>query len=262
MPTAVMTEPSTTRHHALSQRSIRISRPANEPSWRKRVNGSDANLHGHSIGTRSLVVEMNGDTLLCDHWALPFADSSIDAIDVVNVVEHIRDDLSFYAELNRVLRIGGILTLRLPNAGPLAGFDSLNLYKYFTDVTKKGLRVPETEEIGFRRHLPLDELTEALGPGFEIVRSTTSGVAISETVRFGLLVGLTTFAGTPSRYYRFMPLVNAASKLDGAIKPGNFGFWLHVVAIRTEENSGDCDASDPMEPDASPLPNEVNRGLS
>ena len=42
-------------------------------------------------------------------WALPFADGSIDAIDVVDVVEHVRDDLSFYAELNRVLRIGGIL---------------------------------------------------------------------------------------------------------------------------------------------------------
>jgi SAM-dependent methyltransferase len=262
MPTAVMTEAPTTRHQALSQRSIRISRPANEPSWRKRSNGADANLHGHSIGTRSLVVEIGSDTILCDHWALPFADGSIDAIDVVNVVEHVRDDLAFYAELNRVLRIGGILTLRLPNAGPLAGLDSLNLYKYFTDLTKKGLRVPETEEIGFRRHLPHAELAEALGSGFEIIRSTTSGVAISEAVRFGLLVGLTTFSSTPHRYHRFKPLVNAASKLDEALKPGSSGFWLDIVAIRIEEDLGDDDPSGSLEPEESPLPNEVNRGLS
>jgi len=219
-------------------------------------------LHRHSIGTRSLVIAFNGDTLLCDHWALPFADGSIDAIDIVDVLEHVRDDLSFYAELNRVLRIGGILTIRLPNAGPLAGFDSLNLYKYFTDLTKKGLRVPEMEEIGFRRHLPLAELTEALGPGFEIVRSTTSGVAISEVIRFGLLVGLTTFADSPGRYYRFKPLVSAAEKLDGLFQPGDSGFWLHVVAIRTEEGLNDNDASGSIEPEESPLPKEVNRGLS
>src|SRR6187551_2719819 len=133
MPTAVMSDASTRRHRATSHRSIKITRPAEEPSWRKRANGGDVNLHGHSVGTRSLVIAINGDVLLCDHWALPFADGSIDAIDVVNVAEHVRDDLSFYAELNRVLRIGGILTLRLPNAGPLAGFDSLNLYRYFTD---------------------------------------------------------------------------------------------------------------------------------
>jgi SAM-dependent methyltransferase len=262
MPTAVMTEASTSRHQAISQRSIRISRPANEPSWRKRANGGNVNLHGHSIGTRSLVIAVNGDKLLCDHWALPFADGSIDAIDVVDVAEHVRDDLSFYAELNRVLRIGGILTLRLPNAGPLAGFDSLNLYRYFTDLTKKGLRVPEMEEIGFRRHLPLAELTEALGTGFEIVRSTTSGVAISEAVRLGLLVGLTTFANSPRQYHRFKPLVNAASKLDEAIKPGGAGFWLHIVAIRTEVGFEVSDGSGSIEPDPSPLPNEVNRGLS
>ena len=262
MPTAVMTETSTRRRQALSQRSIRITRPANEPSWRKRANGSNVNLHGHSVGTRSLEIALNGDTLLCDHWALPFADGSIDAIDVVDIVEHVRDDLSFYAELNRVLRIGGILTLRLPNAGPLAGFDSLNLYRYFTDLTKKGMRVPELDEIGFRRHLPLAELAEALGPGFEIVRSTTSGVAISEAVRFGLLVGLTTFASSPRRYYRFKPVVNAAAKLDGLFRPGDSGFWLHIVAIRTEDDVQDSDASGSIEPEASPLPNEVNRGLS
>ncbi len=161
-----------------------------------------------------------------------------------------------------MLRVGGILTLRLPNAGPLAGFDSLNLYRYFTDLTKKGLRVPELDEIGFRRHLPLAELADAMGPGFEIVRSTTSGVAISEAVRFGLLVGMTTFASSPRQYFRFKPLLRAVSKLDEAIKPGDYGFWLHVVAIRTAEVLGNNDASSSIEPEASPLPNEVNRGLS
>ena len=262
MPTAVMTETSTRRRQAISQRSIRISRPANEPSWRKRANGSDVNLHGHSVGTRSLFIEINGDTLICDHWALPFADGSIDAIDVVDVLEHVRDDLSFYAELDRVLRVGGILTMRLPNGGPLAGFDSLNLYRYFTDLTQKGLRVPELDEIGLRRHLPLAEVADALGPGFDIVRSTTSGVAISEVIRFGLLVGLTTFANSPRQYYRFRPLVRAAAKLDESIKPGDYGFWLDVVAIRTGRESENSDASSSTEPDESPLPNDVNRGLS
>ena len=234
MPRLDVTQPPNRRPYT-RERSLTISRPAQERIWRRRHSSGDQNLHGNSIGLRKLRLEIDGASHEADHRCLPFEDGSIDMIRVVEALEHVRDDLALYAELARVLRIGGMLSLRLPNVGPLAGIDSLNLYKYFSDITHRGLRVPATEEIGFRRHLPVTELADALGPGFDIVRIETDSLGIGELLNASLLIGTTTFNSTPDRYFQLKPIADTLARLDRRIRFNSNGFWLDGTARRVDE---------------------------
>lgn len=233
MPRLDVTQPPERRPFS-GERSLTISRPAQERDWRRRRFGGDQNLHGNSIGLRKLRLEVDGRSQEADHRSLPFEDGSIDAIRLFETLEHVRDDLALYAELARVLRIGGVLSLRLPNTSPLAGIDSLNLYKYFTDVAHRGLRVPATEEIGFRRHLPAEELAEALGPGFDVVRVETDSTGIGELLNASLLIGTTLFNSTPDRYFQLKPIADTLARLDSRIRFDRNGFWLSATAMRVE----------------------------
>ena len=216
------------------RRSIRITRPVREGVWRKRVRDREVNLHGFTYGTRPLVIDVGvstcGACLICRHWALPLATASVDEIVIDDVLEYARDDLALYRELNRVLRPSGVLRLRVPNTGLLAGFDGINLYKYLTDITKRGLRVPETDEIGFRRHLSRREIAVALGPDFEITRSWTTSLAVAEIANAVALTLLTWLPETPDAYERVRPLLDWLSRAEARIRPGSVGFWLHVEA--------------------------------
>jgi hypothetical protein len=152
-------------------RSVCVTRPVDELNWKKRNADTAFNRHGVSDGTRPLLFQWAGGSIEAQHQRLPFADAAIERMEIEDALELVRNDRMFYLELARVIAPGGLLRARVPNTGLLAGFDSYNLYKYLTDITKRGVRLPETEEIAFRRHLSLRELSEALGDAFEIERS-------------------------------------------------------------------------------------------
>jgi SAM-dependent methyltransferase len=211
-------------------RAIRITRPVRESTWRKRVRDREVNLHGFTYGTRPLVIEIGDDRIICRHWSLPLDTASVDEIAIEDVLEYVRDDYALYREINRILHPGGTVRLRVPNASKLDGLDGLNLYKYLTDITKRGLRVPETDEIGFRRHLPLREIESALGPDFEITRAWTTSLAFAEIANAVALTLLTWLPETPAYYQRVRPFLDLLSRLEARIKPGMGGFWLHVEA--------------------------------
>ncbi len=219
------------------RRAIRISRPVRESVWRKRIRDREVNLHGFTYGTRPLVIEELDccGVVICRHWALPLDTASVDEIAIEDVLEYVRDDLALYRELNRILRPGGIIRLRVPNTGLLAGFDSLNLYKYLTDITKRGLRVPETDEISFRRHLSRREMASALGPDFEITRAWTTSLACAEVVNAIALAMLTWLPETPAYYNRVWPFLDLLSRLEARIKPVSIGFWLHLEARKRSD---------------------------
>ena len=52
---------------------------------------------------------------------LPFADSSVDLITALDVLEHIEDDRATLREIRRVLRPGGILLATVPAYGWMWG---------------------------------------------------------------------------------------------------------------------------------------------
>lgn len=213
-------------------RQVSIRRPIDEITWKKRNADTAFNRHGISDGTRPLLFSWNGGSLWAQHQRLPFADSSLDRVEIEDALELIRNDRKFYIELARVIAPGGVLRARVTNTGLLAGFDSFNLYKYLTDITRRGLRIPETEEIAFRRHLSLCELGTALSDGFEITRSWTTGTALSEMANTLALSALTWRQEHPETYLRVQPWLRRLMRLDAHVPVPSVGFWLHIEAIR------------------------------
>jgi glycosyltransferase involved in cell wall biosynthesis/SAM-dependent methyltransferase len=90
-----------------------------------------------------------------DGALLPFRDGTVDAVTVINVADQARDPHALLREAHRVLRAGGLLALRVPNArfhrpwvralialGPLArsrGWDTYPIVHHFA-FTPPGLR--------------------------------------------------------------------------------------------------------------------------
>ena len=99
-----------------------------------------------------------------DSVELPLASASVDAVTVVNVVDQITDPLALLREAHRVLRPGGVIALRVPNAifhapfvralsavGPLARWRGWDAYPilHFYALGAPGLR-RLVEQAGFR----------------------------------------------------------------------------------------------------------------
>lgn len=209
-----------------------IRRPVAESTWSLRFGDDAFNRHGVTDGTRPLLYAWSGGSIWGSHQRLPFADASLNRIEIADTLELVRNDRQFYLELDRVLAPGGTLRARVPKTGLFAGFDSLNLYKYLTDITRHGLRLPETEEIAFRRHLSERELGEALGEGFEIQRSWTTGTSLSEFANMLALSALTWRQERADTYLKIQPWLRRFARLDARIPLPGIGFWLHIEAIR------------------------------
>lgn len=212
--------------------NVTIRRPVDEPTWKLRFGDNSFNRHGVSDGTRPLLCSWSGGSIWTTHQQLPFADASLNRIEIEDALELVRNDRRFYLELNRVIAPGGVLRARVPNTGVFAGFDSFNLYKYLTDITRHGLRLPETEEIAFRRHLSERELGEALGEGFKIQRSWTTGTSLSESANMLALSALTWRQERADTYLKLQPWLRRFARLDARIPLPGIGFWLHIEAIR------------------------------
>lgn len=213
-------------------RSVSVRRPVDETIWKKRNADTAFNRHGVSDGTRPLLFEWEGGSIEAQHRCLPFADASLERMEIEETLELIRNDRRFYLELARVIAPGGMLRARVPNTGLLAGFDSFNLYKYLTDITKRGVRLPETEEIAFRRHLSLRELGEALSDAFVIERSWTTGTGVSEAANMLALSALTWRQEHPNSYVKVQPALRRLAGLDAKVPVPRVGYWLHIEARR------------------------------
>jgi len=65
-------------------------------------------------------VSPNLDFCLGDAIRLPFRDECFDAVVSFDVIEHVKDDLSFLLEIRRVMKEGAKLLLGTPNGGRLS----------------------------------------------------------------------------------------------------------------------------------------------
>jgi SAM-dependent methyltransferase len=193
------------------------------------------NRHGTAMRTRPVRCTINDEqaSLWANAGSLPFPDASISEIRLVDVLEHVRDDEQLVDELSRILVPGGTLRLRVPNAGPLAGLDSFNLYHYLVDITHRGQRPAEVDEIGWRRHYGRTDLAMLLGPHrFVISRAESCGIGASELANFAAMGLFRWLAQNEERYRQAKGVAAAIGRAGSRLPTATSGFWLDITAIR------------------------------
>jgi len=107
---------------------------------------------------------------------LPVADSSVDVLCSLNVIEHVFDVYSLVADFHRVLKPGGFALFQVPNIGYLK--HRARLLFGNLPVTSSPHNWPEIGWDGGHLHyFTLNSFTELLNhAGFEIVRRTGTGL--------------------------------------------------------------------------------------
>lgn len=131
--------------------------------------------------------------LVCaDAERLPFADSSFDAVVMLEVIEHTGSDKAALEEIRRVLRVGGTLILSTPHAGLFAFLDPHNLRKslqrMLPQLCNAAGRLARfesgqfTENLEYHRHYRLDELSALLGKDFSVREVYRGGLLLYPVV--------------------------------------------------------------------------------
>ncbi|MBA2276810.1 MAG: methyltransferase domain-containing protein, partial [Chloroflexia bacterium] len=112
---------------------------------------------------------------------LPCDDAVFDVVLAEDVIEHVLDEEQWLAELARVIRPGGRLTLRLPAAGPLAWLDELNLYRYLVETSHRGHAPRQTLPIGWHRRYTRADVVDMLKrAGFQPSSTRRVGIGLAE----------------------------------------------------------------------------------
>jgi SAM-dependent methyltransferase len=187
--------------------------------------------HGTALKTRPLLCRFCTHHVWADSVSLPFPDASFSFISCLDVLAYVRDDEATIRELARVLAPGGKLLLRVPSQGLTSGLDAFNLYRYFSDGTRRGSRPPETDELGWRRHFREQELADLLeSAGLRVVENWTTGTGLPELGQFAAMVGFRWLKPSEERYQHLVAIIDRVRKLDNRIPTPSFGFSRSILA--------------------------------
>jgi SAM-dependent methyltransferase len=220
-----MRQPTHTQLRTLSL-SIRFDRVA-EPRDLDLVQIGAMLIH------RPLACQTTDGEVLTNSWSLPFANRSFDRISCEGVLEFVRDDVALRDEIARLLTPGGRLTLTVPNQSRLAGLDSLNLYRYLVDISRRGRKPAEIAEIGWRRRYSLADLRSLLADDFVIEHTETKRIGVSELINFGAM-GMKSWLRDPWRRPSGLNgSLDLLRTVEDKIPTGDWGSILTIDAFRT-----------------------------
>lgn len=122
--------------------------------------------------------------------SLPFPDSSVDAMTMLDVIEHVADPDVVLAEAHRVLKPGGVLVVSVPHQGLLESLDSLNVYPRIRRPSWPRLDPADDTDGGRHQHFTLRGLESRLGPGYAIDKVARTGLGLAEVFHLATLVGV------------------------------------------------------------------------
>jgi SAM-dependent methyltransferase len=217
-------------------------------SWLFRRRGGrwrSADLEPKSVASiRELV---GAEVYEVDGASVPFADASLDAVVVVDMLEHVETDRELVADLGRVLRPGGRLVLNVPHRKRWSLLRPLRDRLGLTDAWHGHLRP------GYS----VRELAALLPPELEVERAVTYNRFFSELLDIALNFAVTrgTRAASTEKgvvltsadlarheksfrlYARIYPLCWLWARLD-ALLPCASGYMLALRAVKRGAASG------------------------
>ncbi|MBA2597243.1 MAG: hypothetical protein H0V00_11540 [Chloroflexia bacterium] len=162
----------------------------------------------------------------------PFPGASLDAVVLLDELALTVREEEALAEAARVLRLGGVLLLRVPASGRIAWLDGYNAYRYVRDITRRGRLLPEIKGVGWRRHYRREDLRDLLRPHFQVREMRASGVGLSDAARLVLSL-LWRWALRSERGDGAIQRVpRALARLEGRFALAGRGYWLVVAAER------------------------------
>jgi SAM-dependent methyltransferase len=202
---------------------------------------ASGDLTEEAVGSiRSLVGD---DVHLVRGDRLPFPDASFDRVAVVDMLEHVPDDVVFTRELARVTRPGGLLVVNTPH-----------LKRTLLRRARHALGQTDEKHGHLRPGYTVERLRELLAPAFEVESHRTYSRFFSEAVDAALGWGLERLGKGPSAkgmvvtggdlarhpgkfraYGAVYPLVWALTRLD-ALVPAS-GYMLIASARRLPPGS-------------------------
>jgi SAM-dependent methyltransferase len=175
-----------------------------------------------------------GEYLLCSASALPLTDASFDGVLLLDVLEHVVDQVAVIGEVQRVLKPGGTLILSVPHRGLLSWLDSLNVYARLVRTTHHGLFPQEIAQTGMHRHYSVDQLRILLGPAFTLERVCCTGLGIAELVNLPLLVFCRYFFSWEGLYQILQYVYFLVYLLEDLIPLGRIGYHVMIVVKKQE----------------------------
>lgn len=154
-------------------------------------------------------------------------------VDARDVLSRVIDEAAWLAELHRVIAPGGHLSFTVPAAGPLAWLDARNLYRYTTEVSKRGNAPDGTLPTGWNRHYHEDEVRHLLkATRFEPRAIERVGIGIAEIPQImGLLVG-NFILGKRQTELKLHALRERMESYDQMLSVPRIGTSLYVLAAR------------------------------
>jgi SAM-dependent methyltransferase len=167
-----------------------------------------------------------------DGAELPFGSGTVDAVILLDVVEHAANPSAMIAEARRVLRPGGCLVLSVPYKGLLGGLDPLNVYPALRRGRRSWppLEAADESASGTHRHFTLAEMRGLLGPTFAVDRVARTGMGVSEVLHLSMLLVFKALLRWQSAYLASRALHFAVYLVDDLIPAGRFGYHLTLRA--------------------------------
>jgi SAM-dependent methyltransferase len=162
--------------------------------------------------------------------SLPFPDASVDAVTMLDVLEHVADPAGVLAEARRVLKPGGVLVVSVPHRGLLEPLDSLNVYPRIRRSSWPRLDPADDCDAGKHQHFTLAELEARLGPGFTVDRVARTGLGLAEVMHLAALVGVRGILRSESGYRALLLVHLLVYVLDDLLPLGPASYYLTVRA--------------------------------